>query len=371
MLNMIFLDSLSILSGMVQREPGFIVGPISSFLGFILDFIFNIVFIITEDYALGLSIILFTIIIKLLLLPLSIKSYKSMAKIQELQPEMQKINEKYGKSKDPEIQKKKSMEIQKLYSENKANPLGGCLPIFLQFPIFMSLFYIMNQPYLFITKLGEVYNSLAESIMSIPDYNIPIFDTHSLGLAKIPRNMELHLSQSQDLLRLLNKFDANDWEVYLQQLPSQYVLPINTILEQKNSIEQFMSISLVENAGLSWPSILIPIIAVVAAFLSSYITTKQNKSTDPNVAMQQKVMLYVMPGIMGVITIGMPVGVGLYWITSNIFQLGQQLVFIKLFKKDKNSNGNVIDSTAVEIEDKKSNKNIINSTAVEVKDKSK
>lgn len=349
---MIYLDSLSILSGMVQREPGFIVGPISSFLGFILDFIFNIVYNISEGYALGLSIIIFTIIVKLILLPLSIKSYKSMAKIQELQPEMNKINEKYGKSKDPEIQRKKSMEIQKLYSENKVNPLGGCLPIFMQFPIFMSLFYIMNQPYLFITKLGEVYNSLAQTTMSIPEYNVPIFETHSLGLAKIPRNMELNLTEPTDLLRLLNNYNASDWELYLQQLPAQYLQPLNFILEQKNSIEQFFSISLVENAGLSWPSILIPIIAVIAAFLSSYLMTKQNKSSDPNVAMQQKVMLYVMPCMMGIITIGMPVGVGLYWITSNIFQLVQQLSFTVLLKKDKVSNQNIIDSTAVEIKDR-------------------
>ena len=351
MLNFIAADSLSMLSGTVQREPGFVVGPISDFLGYILDFIFNLAFNFSEGLALGLSIIIFTIIIKVFLLPLSIKSYKAMAKIQELQPEMEKINQKYGKSKDPELQKKKTMEIQKLYSENKANPIGGCLPLFIQFPIFMSLFFIMNQPYLFITKLGEVYNQLGATLMAIPHFYAPIQNTHSLGLAKIPRNMELVITEQSDLLRLLNTYNMYDWGVYLSQLPAEFVPNLQQILNQKNEIEQFLSISLVENAGFSWPGIVIPIITVVAMFLSSYITTKQSKSKDPNVAMQQKIMLYVMPAIMGVMTVTMPAGVGVYWVTSNIFQLGQQIAFMKFFKKKTVVSDDIIDSTVVEVKD--------------------
>lgn len=356
MLQILNLDSLFILGGMVQREPGFIVGPISNFLGFILNFTFNIAANISESYALGFSIIIFTIIIKLILLPLAIKSHKSMAKIQELQPEMEKINQKYGKSKDPEIQKKKSIEIQKLYASNKANPIGGCLPLFLQFPIFMSLFYIMNQPYLFINKLGEVYSDLATKVMSIPNYFTYIQNTSSLGADKIPRNMSLNLEEEADLLRLLNRYDPSDWETYLSLVPQEFVEPINEVLIQKNNIEQFMGISLIESPSFSWPSILIPILAVAGTFLSSYFMMKQNKSKDPNAVMSQKVMLYVMPGIMGVMTIGMPAGVGLYWVTSNIFQLFQQMAFIKISKKGKGQDENIIESTAVEVKSKSNNK---------------
>jgi len=355
------VDSLAMLSGMVQREHGFIVGPISRWLGYVLNFIFNITFNFSEGLALGLSIIIFTIIIKISLLPLAIKSYKAMAKIQALQPEMEKINQKYGKSKDPEIQRKKGMEIQKLYSENKANPIGGCLPLFIQLPILMSLFSIMNQPYLFIAKLGELYNQLGATLMSIPNFYAPIQNTHAIGLAKIPRNIELVLSEKSDLLRLLNTYTAYDWQIYLSQLPAEFVPNIEYILSQKNQIEQFMSISLVENAGFSWPSILIPIITMIAMFGSSYLTTKQNKSKDPNVLMQQKIMLYVMPAIIGIMTINMPAGVGLYWAASNIFQMGQQLAFMKFFKKDSITSqasfepttkpSDIIDSTAVEVKD--------------------
>lgn len=104
------------------------IGPI---LGFIYDF--------TGNY--GLSIILLTILMKVALIPLSIKQVKSTNKIQKLQPELKKLQEKYKN--DKETLNKKTME---LYSENGANPLSGCLPLLIQMPIIFGLFGALRMP---------------------------------------------------------------------------------------------------------------------------------------------------------------------------------------------------------------------------------
>ncbi|MCI1665814.1 MAG: YidC/Oxa1 family membrane protein insertase [Atopobiaceae bacterium] len=88
----------------------------------------------------GLAIILLTFIIRLLLTPLTMKSTKSSAKMQALQPRMMEIQERYAD--DPTRQ---SEELRKFYSENKFNPLGGCLPMFLQMPVFFALFTVLQK----------------------------------------------------------------------------------------------------------------------------------------------------------------------------------------------------------------------------------
>lgn len=91
-------------------------------------------------YTYGFAIILFTAIIKLLLLPINIKQTKSQAKMQEIQPLMQEIQKKYKN--DPA---KAQQELSKLYKESGTNPLGGCLPLLLQMPIFFAMYAIIRE----------------------------------------------------------------------------------------------------------------------------------------------------------------------------------------------------------------------------------
>ena len=105
------------------------LNAIGNFLGVILGFIVNIV----GDYA--WSIIIFTILVRLCLMPLMIKQIKSTKAMQDIQPKMQEIQEKYKNK--PEKQEE---ELMKLYKDAKINPMAGCLPMFIQLPILMGLF---------------------------------------------------------------------------------------------------------------------------------------------------------------------------------------------------------------------------------------
>ena len=313
----------------IQKDPGFIVGPITSFMGVILDVLFNFSYSVTEKHSLGLSIILLTIIVRFLMVPLMMKSQKSMVGIQKLQPEMEKIRSKYSNSKDPEIQQKINAEIQTLYSKNKVNPLSGCLPLFVTFPVFIALNYVMNQTYLFVDKLGFILKDMSDIIIE----KIPNFVELVVPIAApmVPRGMRIDIAITEDLMRVLNKFTPNNFQVLLDNASPEVAQQLMEIIVLKDDIQHFMGINLTEVAGLTFPGILIPILAAATTYFTSWYSTRTMKATDPTAKMQQKMMLIVMPIMMGFMTIYMPSGVGLYWITSGVFQIIQQPIINKFY----------------------------------------
>ena len=360
---------------MVQKDPGFIIGPIARFMGWIINFVFNFVYQITEKNSLGISIIILTLIIRFIMLPLAFKSQKSMMAMQKLTPEIDKIKKKYGDSKDPEIQRKMSAEMQALYTKHKVSPFGGCLPMLIQMPIFFGLSYLMNQSFLYIDKLKGIYENLAIQITNLQaDVTRPLTDWLDwekmlgfLGKAHVPSNMQPFQIVTYDLIpaaqeaqaiaikdltveaarsnmmKLLNRLTEVDWTSLFNGtagIPGikDYATPgqwasITALYEQKNNIELFFGLNMLNNAGWQFPGIIIPILAVLTTLLSSWLSMQLTAQTnkDSNAAMQQKVMLFVMPIMMGGFTVFYPVGVGIYWIASSVFQVIQQIFLNKKY----------------------------------------
>lgn len=312
---------------MIQNEPGMVIGPIATVFGYIIDAIFNVVYGFTVYHSLGLSIILLTIIVRSLMLPLAIKQQKSMVAMQRLNPEITKIREKY-KGKDQAQQM--NAEIQKLYSDNKVNPLGGCLPLFIQMPMFFGLSFIMHQSHLYVSSLGNLFSRISEYLINnVPrDQYIHLMNQLAVPLApdRMIRDGDINLLVVPDVNRVLNAFGPEEWNILLGQVPSPYLAGIHN---QIMAIQNFLGMALTEATGLGWPQIMIPILAVTTAILTSYIMMKASVVTDERAKQQQKMMMVIMPIMMGVMTVGLPAGVGIFWITSSIYQIGQQLLFNK------------------------------------------
>ena len=343
------------LTTMVQKEPGVIVGPISLVLGYIVDFIFKIVSFFTLGNSFGVTIILFTIVIRFLMLPLAFKQQKSMSAMQRIAPEVDAIKKKYGDNKDPELQQKMNAEIQKLYSTHKINPLGGCLPMLIQMPIFISLNYLIQHAYSYVGKIGAIYDQLAQKILSVESlwilkgtvtdpesafFGQSILDAESgifaLAQLHIPKNMTLNLLDPKDLMRVLNKFSQADWSSLVTLVPAEVQQSLSVLLMEKEKIEFFLGINLASISGMAFPGIMVPILAAASTFLSSWIMNKQQKTTDDKAKTQQKVMLYAMPLMMGFFSINMSAGVGIYWTISSFFQVFQQLLLNTYYlKKDE------------------------------------
>lgn len=322
--------SIVLLSNMIQKDQMFITKWISIILGFVMNIFFEIANFFTDHNTLGISIILLTIFTRILMLPLSIKSQKSMKGMQEVQPEINKIKEKYGDSKDPELQQKMNVEIQQLYSKHKINPFGGCLPMLVQFPIFFALSFIMRESYLFINKLGDIYRSIATQILLITEIDIYAILTPII-YPKVPKNMAIDLSSTTDLMKGLNKFTPAEWRSFLEAIPQESAAIISELLQKKENVEVFFGIDLLANSGTGFPGIIIPISCAVFTFLTSYLMNKQQPAKDPSMKTQQKLMTYGMPLFIGWTTINFPAGVGIYWAVSNICQLVQQFFLNRYF----------------------------------------
>ncbi len=144
----------------------FLSGPLEQFFYLIQGGIHAL--IPNTNISFGLAIIVFTIIIRIALLPLSIKQTKSTAKMGAIQPEMKKVQEKYKN--DPQ---KSQQEVMKLYKENGVNPMGGCLPMLVQMPILFALFAVFNN----LDMQGAGFLWMKDLTLPDPIYILPILST--------------------------------------------------------------------------------------------------------------------------------------------------------------------------------------------------
>ncbi len=133
---------------------------IGNVLGMFLSFIYNLV----NNYA--MAIVIFTILVKVVLLPLTLNQLKSTKKMQELQPKLKKLQEKYKN--DKETLNVKTME---LYKEEKINPVGGCLPLLVQMPILFGLFAVLRDPgrYVFANNPELLEKATSASFLWLPN----------------------------------------------------------------------------------------------------------------------------------------------------------------------------------------------------------
>ena len=334
----------------VQADPGFIVGPIAALFGFILNLVFNLVYALSAHNSLGFAIILLTIIAMLMMAPLNAKSQKSMQKMQELAPEVEKIKAKHGNSKDPEITKKIHSETQALYAKHNANPIGGCLPMLLTMPIFFGLLYIMQQSFLYIGTLNDLYMNLAYAVQAVPGYfdivgplslqyiqdswlvtgeRIAAYYEAGMTYAQaveLAGGNYINITNPEHLARVLHRFNKESWDALFAGIPNAYLPALQELYAHKNRIEMFFGLSLMENSGLAWPGVIIPFFTVLTTVGSSWLSQMNNKPKDDKAKTQQTIMMVFMPLFMGFITVTMPAGVGLYWIFSNLFRLVQQII---------------------------------------------
>ncbi|MBZ2175696.1 YidC/Oxa1 family membrane protein insertase [Schnuerera sp. xch1] len=152
---------------------------LGNLLGSLMKFVFDVVSQVGTETKLvsyyGITIIITTIIFKLILLPISLHQSKSTKKMNELQPKMKEIQEKYKN--DPQTQQTKMMQ---LYKENNYNPMSGCLPLLIQFPIIIAIFKVLRDPVQFVFKDPAIYDTISKGFLWIPNLEQP--DPYLWGL---------------------------------------------------------------------------------------------------------------------------------------------------------------------------------------------
>lgn len=322
----------------VKQIPGnqfFLTKWISIIFGYIINFIFDIVHHFTVSNSLGISLIFLTLIARVLMIPIAVKQQKSMFVMNKMQPEMKKIQDKYaGREKDPEISRKMQMDMQKLYAKYNYNPFSGCLPMLIQLPIFIALYYVMQNPYLYINTIADIYSNVGDFINSLDADMLLNSGLYNVIASKVPDAQNADLSAL--IQKILGVFTINDWEL-LKGVAAGNTEILNSI-SNFESIVTFCGINLTENVSdnlwnFSNFKFLIPLVSGLSTFLSSWLMTKKTGAVNETARQQQKVMNVVMPFFMAFITLNLPCGVGVYWITSNLFQIAQQIIINNVYTK--------------------------------------
>ncbi|KAB2344686.1 membrane protein insertase YidC [Actinomadura rudentiformis] len=236
-----------------------------------------------SGWAWGGAIILLTVLLRLVLFPLFVKQIHASKKMQELNPKIQALRKKYKNDKQ-----RLNQEVMKLYQENGANPLSGCLPILVQMPVFIGLFQVLKN--VSDAKEGEGYFAVTPDLVQSAQ-KANIFGAH------IPDTF-------------LNAWGADP---------------------------------------KTWSAIVVTGIAVIISSFTTFFTVRasmqrqklQGTMDDNNPMMQaQKMMVFLAP-LFGLFGLGFPLGVLMYWVTSNSWTLAQQhYIYKKYYPHDENGNGN-------------------------------
>lgn len=287
----------------------------ANIFGYLLQFLYTLV----NNY--GLAIILFTLIIKLLLLPLSIKQQKTMKKSSELQEKVKVMQFKYKN--DPE---KLNKEMMNLYKTENVSPFSGCLTSIIQMLLLVSIFYLVRSPLTFMEK--------------IPQENINTYIQQLKDEGKVISNVypEIDLIRETELLKEKN--------------------PEDQFIEKTNIKMNFLGLDLSkipQQNMTDYTVYIIPVLYILSSFISIRITTakqqkdkedKKLKNIDGNtgkeikeennemdaVMQTNKMMSWFVPIMSISIAFIAPLGLALYWLISNILMIAERLIIDKVVK---------------------------------------
>jgi len=264
----------------------------------------------------ALSIIVFTFITKMLMLPLTIKQQKFSKLQAKIAPEIQKIQEKYKGKKDEASLRKQQAETQAVYDKYGASPTSGCLPLLITLPIMFALYRVINNVPSYVNTVREYYMTVATAIQ-----------THGTEILEsiVTNYKKLDLSTTDNIIKSLAVFNTSQWIKLLQLGLSQEA---ETAIKSIMNVNNFLGLSI--NNTPSWKSfsIIIPFLSMGLQFIQTkQLSVKTDKKNDAANAMTS--MNIAMPIMSGLFCLMLPIGVGIYLISNSIFTIVQQFFINK------------------------------------------
>lgn len=291
-----------------------IIMPIAQVLGYIFNLLFEALsFLHIGNVA--IAIILFTIIVKLCMLPLSIKQQK-LAKLNSvMSPEIKAINEKYkDKKNDQNAMMKMQEETKAVYEKYGVSQMGGCVQMLIQMPILLALYQVFRFIPLYITQLKNLFTAFLTDnggIMSASGYA----DT----MKQFGENIDW--SNVNTAITEINKFSTENWDALRDAFPafSDIIANSHASLEQMNT---FLGINMSQEPGFGLTlAFLIPVLSGLSQFISVKVAQGNTPVDDDNpMAASMRMTTYIFPLMSAFIAISVPAGLGLYWIATSVIQ---------------------------------------------------
>lgn len=274
---------------------------------------------LTNSY--GVALILFTLVIKLIMLPFQMKSKKSMMRMSRVSGQMQELQKRYAKN-----QAKLQEEMQKLYEEEGVNPMSGCLWSLIPFPILIALYSIIRQPithFMMLSKdvLQTVVQSAADAGVNLT--NIVMMDK-ATGTPALKDGLYQLASYGQiNLVKAVQEMGLSTPEGWFDM--NYNFLGLDLTATPWEYVKSFT---------FTWAVIgviLIPILAGLSQFVFSKLTMKTQPQADAAGGASMKSMMYMMTLMSVYIAFIMPAALGVYWIAQSVFSLIQEAILNKTF----------------------------------------
>lgn len=326
----------------LTKTGGAILGPVAQILGYIMDALFRF----TSMFGvmnIGLCIILFTLVVKILMFPLTIKQQKSSKLMSVMQPEIQAIQNKYKGKTDNDSMMKMKVETDAVYEKYGTSMTGGCLQLIIQMPILFALYRVIYNIPAYVSTVKDYYMNVVYSISNVSsaaslsdgaatsllnfanDNNVVLTGMNAIGDLTGVTGEAL----GNKMVDILYKLNPAQWNLLGQAFSgsTQVIADNSAAIERMNS---FVGINLATNPwqglvpSLAW---LIPIAAGLSQWYSTKLMTanQQTQSDDAPGGQMMKQMNVMMPLMSVFFCFTFPAAVGIYWVASSAFQIIQQI----------------------------------------------
>lgn len=272
---------------------------LANIFGYVLNFIYNLV----QNY--GLAIIIFTVLLKLFMLPISVNQQKTLKKNAKMQVKVKEIQEKYSND-----QVRQSQELMELYKKENMSPFSGCLSSIVQLLIIISIFYLVSRPLTYMVHFDQ--------------------DTLNQYITEINENSNERVNYQE--IAVIREKSADDERVALNM--NFLGLDLSSIPSQNYS---------------DWKVFIIPVLYVITSIVSMKITTsmqnkqmqsaesKEKTEEEETMAEMSKTMTYMMPVMAVSISLIAPLGLALYWLVSNLLMIIERFIINKVVKEEEES----------------------------------
>jgi len=335
---------------LLTAYDGAILGPIAKILGWLMNGIYNIMAAVGIENV-GLAIIIFTIVIYMLMFPMTYKQQKFSKLSQKMQPEIQAIRKKYENKKDQASVMAMNEETQMVYEKYGVSMTGSCGQMLIQMPILFALYRVfMNVP-AYVAGVKDHFTALVDGIMATEGFADKM--TQIVTDNRIVTTSALDFTATDtEVLRnytidVLAKLGTNGWNSLADTFPSlettiastyETVSKINALgpLNISDTPWDIMKASFASGAILvALCAILVPLLSYLFQVLNIKMMPTSSNGNDQNDAMAQQMnmMNKTMPLMSLFMCFSVPVGLGIYWVMSSVVRLAQQYFLNKHFEK--------------------------------------
>jgi len=354
---------------MLTEYNGAILGPIAKILGYLM----NAIFVVLDKIGIpniGLSIIIFTIVIYLLMTPLTYKQQKFSKLSQRMNPELQAIQAKYKGKQDQDSMARMNEETRAVYAKYGVSPTGSCVQLAIQMPILFALYRVIYAMPAYVSKIGDTYRVLADKIISTDNGEF----INNSGMETVDKIVKqygksftegtdvkngivdiINKISSSDLHTIADHYDLNkltyDSQLIISELDSKGKIINRGLIDHFNNFlglnigdspSQLISFAWKNVNGIQWGiiigALLIPLLAAATQWINTKLMPQpanDNKNSQ-NDTMQStmKSMNTMMPIMSAVFCFTLPAGMGLYWIAGAVVRSIQQVAINKIIDKE-------------------------------------